>query len=220
MFLSIAEQTKLPLTLIEVGTSAGLLLCLDAYNYEYKDANKSIKIENSQDSLLLQSENKGEKLPSNLHSKLKIDHRIGIDLNIVDLNNQEELEWMLALIWPEHSERRQQFLEASQISSGIDKDMYEGDLLEILPSIIQSISPESQIVIFHTHVANQFPEQLKCNFESLLKDLSSNRPIYHIYNNMHDANLHQDYLVDGKVQEEKIYHSPDGHGRWFYWSTN
>ena len=200
MFLSIAEQTKLPLTLIEVGTSAGLLLCLDAYNYEYKDANKSIKIENSQDSLLL--------------------HRIGIDLNIVDLNNQEELEWMLALIWPEHSERRQQFLEASQISSGIDKDMYEGDLLEILPSIIQSISPESQIVIFHTHVANQFPEQLKCNFESLLKDLSSNRPIYHIYNNMHDANLHQDYLVDGKVQEEKIYHSPDGHGRWFYWSTN
>jgi len=218
MLLSISEKTNKPLSLIEIGTSAGLLLCLDAYNYEYKEVNESLKIENDPDSIIIQSENKGEKLPSTINSKLKINNRVGIDLNIVDLNNQNDYEWMLALIWPEHSQRRRQFIEASKIANGIKKELYEGDLVELLPDIIESASSENQIVLFHTHVANQFPMELKKRFEELLKELSTTRPIYHIYNNMYDANLHQDYFESGKVFEEKNLERPDGHGRWFYWS--
>ncbi|MFC7687117.1 DUF2332 domain-containing protein [Ureibacillus sp. GCM10028918] len=218
LFLRISEKTNKPLTLIEIGTSAGLLLCLDAYNYEYAEENKSLKIENLQDSILIQSENRGNQLPSYIHSKLKINNRFGIDLNIVDLNNQEEYEWMLALIWPEHSDRRKQFNEASQIANNIKKDMFEGDLLKRLPHIIKSSKPENQIVLFHTHVANQFPAQLKKDFLELLDELSYTRSIYHVYNNMFDANLHQDFIKDGKVIEELILKSPDGHGKWFYWS--
>ncbi|MDN4492633.1 DUF2332 domain-containing protein [Ureibacillus aquaedulcis] len=218
IFSGIAEQTSKSLTLIEIGTSAGLLLCPDAYNYEYIEEKTSFKIENAMASIYLKSENKGERLPNTIHSNFKINTRIGIDLNIVDLNKQDEYDWMLALIWPEHSKRRQQFIEASKIANGIQKDLYEGDLLELLPKVIQSISPENQIILFHTHVANQFPNKLKKDFELLLKDLSIARSFYHVYNNMYDADLHQDYLENGKVIKEKIFQSPDGHGRWFYWS--
>jgi len=214
LFLRISEETQKPLALIEIGTSAGLLLCLDAYNYEYGNG---IKITNAEDSILIASNNKGEKLPSYIYSKLQINNRIGIDLNIVDLKNEEDYDWMLALIWPEHSKRRQQFKEASQIASGIKKELYEGDLTELLPTIIQSLSTETQVVVFHTHVANQFPKQLKTNLMDLLNELSTKRPIYHIYNNMYDVNLHQDRLENGQALEEKILPSPDGHGRWFCW---
>ena len=217
MFLDINVKTNKPLTLIEIGTSAGLLLCLDVYNYEYKEENQLLTVENVQDSLTIQSENKGEKLPSHIQTRLKISNRIGIDLNLVDLTNEEEYEWMLALIWPEHSERRKQFKEASKITNGIQKELYEGDLLELLPKLIQSISPEDQIVVFHTHVANQFPVQLKMDFEYLLKELSNDRTIYHVYNNMYDTDIHQDLLENGEVVEEKTFNKADGHGRWFYW---
>lgn len=218
IFLSISEKTNKPLTIIEIGTSAGLLLCLDAYNYEYIEGNEFFKIGNKENSILIQSENKGEKLRNNYHSNLKINERIGVDLNIVDLNDKDDYEWMLALIWPEHSERRKQFIEASNLAIKIDKEMYEGDLKELLPSIIQSSSPETQIVLFHTHVANQFPTQLKKDFEVLLCELSYARSIYHVYNNMYDLDLHQDFIENGKVISEKTLQKPDGHGRSFYWS--
>jgi len=95
--------------------------------------------------------------------------------------------------------------------------MYEGNLLELLPNIIRSSTTESQIVLFHTHVANQFPPQLKKEFEELLAQLSYYRSIYHVYNNMHDTNIHQDLIENGHVMNEKTLLSPDGHGRWFYW---
>lgn len=218
IFSSIAEQSNKPLTLIEIGTSAGLLLCIDSFNYEYIEKNSSIKIVNVADSINILSENKGRKLPSTIHSNLNIRGRIGIDLKIVDLTRQEDIDWMLALIWPEHSKRRQQLLEASKIANRIQKELYEGDLLELLPKIIRSIPAENQIVLFHTHVANQFSEQLKWSFGELLKEISATRSIYHVYNNMYDENLHHDYLESGKVLEEKIYCAPDGHGKWFFWN--
>lgn len=54
--------------------------------------------------------------------------------------------------------------------------MYEGEQIELLPSIIQSVSLENQIVLFHTHVANQFPTEFKKNFEELLKELTEYPP--------------------------------------------
>ncbi|PYF05704.1 DUF2332 domain-containing protein [Ureibacillus chungkukjangi] len=217
-FLDIQKNTNKPLTLIEIGTSAGLLLCLDAYNYEYKEDNQSFRVDNFDNSITIQSENKGGNLPNTINVDLKIEKRIGIDLNIVDLSNREEFEWMLALIWPEHQERRKQFVAASKIANAVEKEMYEGDLLELLPNIIQSNSPENQIVLFHTHVANQFPAQLKNDFKALLNKMSYTRSIYHVYNNMYDLNLHQEHLENGKVVSKKTFLKPDGHGRWFYWN--
>ena len=219
ILLSIYEKTKKPLTIIEIGTSAGLLLCLDAYNYEYIQANHLVKVDNNiGNSFLIQSENKGEELPSYIRSSLKINERIGIDLNIVDISKQDEFEWMLALIWPEHQERRKQFVEASKIANGVNKEMYEGDILKLLPKIIQSSAPDNQVILFHTHVANQFPPQLKKEFEDLLNELSYKRSIYHVYNNMYDLNLHQDFIEQGEVITVKTLQKPDGHGRWFCWS--
>lgn len=46
--------------------------------------------------------------------------------------------------------------------------------MELLPSIIEQISEDAVICIFHTHVANQIPEQVKRKLENKSKKLVQN----------------------------------------------
>lgn len=51
----------------------------------------------------------------NLERQLDSLKRAGIDLNPLNVNNQEQLDWLEVLIWPEHDERREQLREAAKI---------------------------------------------------------------------------------------------------------
>lgn len=216
LFFEIAKKKNRSLTLIEIGTSAGLLLTPDLYNYEIENGEVTIFIEQQKNAPILCSTNKGESLPE-MAGSFSIDRRIGIDLNVIDLEKRDDVEWMLALIWPEHHVRRERFKKAAAITGKTDKELYQGDLLEILPNVFSKLSQNTEIIVFHTHVANQFPEKLKAQFEQLLLELSKERSFYHIYNNMYDENLHQDFLENGNVKQEKSMPRGDGHGNVFYW---
>ncbi|KGR89227.1 DUF2332 domain-containing protein [Lysinibacillus odysseyi] len=213
----IYESCGKPLALIEIGTSSGLLLGLDHYHYEYQNGPS---IHSNVDTLTISAENRGEPLPSSVSQQLVITTRIGLDLHIVDLKNNDDLEWMLALIWPEHEERRRQLLKAKEINDSIPKDFYEGDAVTLLPHVIQTIPVECQIVIFHTHVANQFPPELKRQYIDTLQAISYERSLYHVYNNMYDTGIHQDYIEKGITQSVRVMPAADGHGRWFEWRNS
>ena len=214
LIASIYEHEQKPLALIEIGSSAGLLLALDYYNYCY---NNDLRINLHEHPFTIQSVNKGNPLPITIKTKPEIKERIGIDLNVVNLQNPDEYRWMQALIWPEHQERRQQFMEAKEINESVEKVMLEGDAIQLLSKAIQLINKNHQIVIFHTHVANQLPKEVKESLIDVLKKESTIRPLYHIYNNLYDMDLHQDYISHGEVQSVRILPKPDGHARWFYW---
>ena len=214
LIASIYGHEQKPLALIEIGSSAGLLLALDHYNYRY---NNDLFINLHGHPFTVQSVNSGNPLPTSITNKPEIKERIGIDLNVVDLQNPDEYRWMQALIWPEHKERRQQFTEAKAINDTVEKVMMEGDAIQLLPKATQQINTNHQVVIFHTHVANQLPKEVKESLITVLKDESKLRPLYHIYNNLYDMDLHQDYISHGEVQSIRILPKPDGHARWFHW---
>ena len=215
LIASIYEREQKPLALIEIGSSAGLLLALDYYNYCY---NNDLRINLHERPFTIQSVNNGNPLPTTIINKPEIKERIGIDLNVVDLQNPEEYRWMQALIWPEHQERRQQFIEAKAINDTVEKVMLEGDAIQLLPKAIQRINKDHQIVIFHTHVANQLPKDVKELLIDVLKKESTVQTLYHIYNNLYDMDLHQDYIAHGEIQSIRILPKPDGHARSFHWN--
>ncbi|WP_332645323.1 DUF2332 domain-containing protein [Lysinibacillus sp. 54212] len=216
LFFEIAKKRNRSLTLIEIGTSAGLLLTPDLYNYRIKNGEETILIEREKNAPSLCSVNKGEPLPV-MEGEFLMDRRIGIDLNVIDLEKSDDVEWMIALIWPEHHVRRERFKKAATVATTTEKELYQGDLLEILPNVFSTLSRNTEIIVFHTHVANQFSEKLKVQFEQLLLELSKDQPFYHIYNNMYDENLHQDFLGNGISIQEKNMPRGDGHGNVFYW---
>ena len=99
--------------------------------------------------------------------------RIGLDLHVNDLHNEEDYLWLRALIWPEHKERLEMF-DVCIFSENESVQLIEGDGVELLSSIIEQISEEAVICIFHTHVANQIPEQVKHKLEKQIQEIGAN----------------------------------------------
>ena len=104
-----------------------------------------------------------------------------------------------------------------EINNKISKELHEGDFLGYLPKKISMIDKTSKIVIFHTHVANQFSMELKSELVNLLQDLSMEREIYHVYNNMYDRHLHVDRIKNREITSLKTLPIVDGHGKYFSW---
>ncbi len=215
LFADIAYESGKPLTLIEIGTSAGLLLNVDRYRYELQqDAYVTYGDESSP--LTLRAKNFGE--PLTVKAPPLIHTRFGIDLNVIDLQDEAQYAWLQSLIWPEEKDRKELLAGAKVVHERCEKILFNGDFRVILPRILEdSTLANSQIVIFHTHVANQFSRELKDDLLHLLNELSTARPIYHVYNNMFDAHLHVDLIASGETTEKKVLRNTDSHGRHFYW---
>ncbi|MGE7023574.1 DUF2332 domain-containing protein [Solibacillus cecembensis] len=216
IFSGIQADTQKPLTLIEIGTSAGLLLNLDQYRYEIEESEIKQIYGNEDSQVQIVAKNIGQSIGT--LSALNIENRIGIDLNIVDLQKDEDFRWMQALIWPEHKMRKQQLENVQELNSKVCKTLLEGDFLTLIPKIMEQQDKTTQFVIFHTHVANQFSNELKHQLLQMLREISYKQPIYHVYNNMDDNYVHVDYVCNGQTQAIKLLQTIDNHGKYFDWN--
>ncbi|MFF2175641.1 DUF2332 domain-containing protein [Lysinibacillus sp. NPDC058147] len=217
MMTEIYERHQKPLALIEIGASAGLQLGMDRYNYCY---NQQLHINNSNSAFVLPSENQGERLPASISNTPVVCKRVGIDLNPIDIQTGEELLWLQALIWPEHEERRLLLNQALPILKELDLELIKGDAIKLIKEISRDINQDAMLVVYHTHVANQIPMELRLELIEQLKEISLERPLYHCYNNLFDMQLHQDFIDQGQIESIRIMERPDGHARWFKWSNN
>lgn len=212
-FCYIYDKVKKPLSLIEIGTSAGLQLLWDQYCYTYGSTEKYGNIESN---VIIKSEIYGERMPLLLPKSPPVVSRFGLDLHVNDITNPEDRLWLKSLIWPEHKERIELFENASHLLIKQPVKLIEGDGVRLLPEIVLQIPDDSLICIFHTHVANQMPKESKYQLLDYIKMLGSTRDVFHIYNNMWDSYLHLDYFINGKEYNETLAET-DGHGRWFRW---
>lgn len=216
VFCFIFKQTNKPLSLIEIGTSAGLQLLWDRYSYSYGN-NKLYG--NKDSSVHLTSQVRQGEIPHDLLSlSPQVSNRLGIDLNVSDLTNEEEFLWLKALVWPEHKERLKNFESAVKQLRLHPPHLIEGDGVDLLTEVTKDIPFDTTICIFHTHVANQMPEKVKSELMETINDIGSYRDIFHIYNNIDDRKLHMDSIIDGKFTKLTIGDT-DGHGRWFDWNV-
>ncbi|SOC42533.1 DUF2332 domain-containing protein [Ureibacillus acetophenoni] len=215
IFSEIAHESDKPLTLIEIGTSAGLLLNLDHYGYEISENGLVHRYGETESTVVVRAENFGE--PLSEIKPFEVKERIGIDLNIVDLNKEEDFDWMQALIWPEQTERKELLKTVRELNKNVPKKLYKGDFLKLIPSFIEKHDTNTQLVLFHTHVANQLNEQLKQELLKMIESISEQYPIYHVYNNMYDSYLHVDYVTHSKTYEKKVLQGVDGHGKHYHW---
>ncbi len=213
VFCTIYEIVKKPLTLIEIGTSAGLQLLWDQYSYSYGQNDIYGRFDSR---LNITAQIKGENTPILHSTPPPVSARIGIDLNTIHLNDEDEKLWLKSLIWTEHKERLCMFEEATSYIKEVPVSLYDGDGVSMLPKFVDNTSEDSVICIFHTHVANQIPVEKKKQLLQIVEGIGRNRDVFHIYNNIQDRYLHLDYYLDG-VESKNTIATTDGHGRWFEW---
>jgi len=83
-------------------TAAGLNLIWDRYSYSYGDG-QVFGAEGS--SVRITSSINGPHKPSLKDQPPPVTYRVGVDVRIVDLTDDDHLLWLRSLIWPEHKDQ-------------------------------------------------------------------------------------------------------------------
>lgn len=220
-FRLVAEAAGLPLTLVEVGASAGLNLLWDKYGYRYRHHGCAQAIGDRNSPVPIETELIGDRAPILLGAMPAVSDRIGLDLNIIDLQDADDARWLRALIWPEHAARFALLDAATAVLSKEPPRLVRGDAVALLAGVIETIPVGTALVIFHTHVINQFSPEARERLSGVISEASKERVIYRIGSDL-GGGAGGRFLLKlltykgGQTAEEQLAYC-DGHGRTIEW---
>lgn len=141
----VAARFDGPLTLIELGSSAGLLLHLDRYRYDLGGATSG----RSTSPVGIAPKLVAARPPAG-HDPM-ITQRVGVDLSPLDPRDADDARWLQACVWPEHIQRLELLRGALQVARRHhDVEVVVGDIVEILPEVLADAAPDSVPVVMHS----------------------------------------------------------------------
>jgi hypothetical protein len=219
----VAEQVHdRSLALVEIGASAGLNLLWDRYGYDYGTGRK---YGNRDSPVQLSCRLLGDRQPPLPESLPRVASRLGIDLQPVDVHDSTAIEWLRALIWPEHSARLELLQRAVEVARQNTPGQAQGtvptagDALEVLPGSMASVPEETVLCIFHSFTINQFSSEGRKRLARLLDEYGMKRDLYCISIAAFRLEYPQLTLLsyqDG-VKTERLLANCSSHGLWLEW---
>jgi hypothetical protein len=179
-FVALAKDAPQPLHLIEIGPSAGLNLYWDRYSYRYTKNGEAVAAGAPGAKLVIETPLKGDHVPP-LGPPPNVSKRIGLELHPVDLANEDDRDWLKALIWPDHLQRFQRLEQALAANASWPHDIRAGDAVELLPDVLAEI-PEKNgtLCLYHTMAIYQFTSAMKQAVEDMLTIASVRRPLFRL----------------------------------------
>jgi hypothetical protein len=212
----IAGRVHGPVTFLEVGASAGLLLRFD--RWAVKTGGRRF---GPRDPLLvLEPEWRAASPPPDLDALPPIRERLGIDLHPVDASDPDERLWLRALVWPEHRDRLAQLDAALDAIAADPPEILEGDAIELLPRLDAKRLPgDVPLVLFHAMVEVHVPKQRQRAFRAAIEGLAERRRLLHVSLEMPPPGPLRDsravllHLEDSEGPDRALALA-EGHGRW------
>jgi hypothetical protein len=142
----VLAQIPGPLALIEVGTSAGLCLHPDRYDYAWPPLGDLT----GSGGPTLTAEATGAMPVPTQHPDIA--WRGGVDLNPLDVTDEDAMAWLESLVWPEQDERRQRLRAAVAVARSEPAYIEAGDLFDRLPGLLERARAHGTPVVFHSAV--------------------------------------------------------------------
>ncbi|WP_319529047.1 DUF2332 domain-containing protein [uncultured Cohaesibacter sp.] len=158
-----------PISLIEVGASAGLCLLPDCYGYDWGRHKLAPPSVENVDAPVFPCR-------ASANAPLPIEHpeivwRAGLDLNPLDVDSEEDMSWLKTLVWPEDVERLHRLTQSIEVARRGKPEVVKGDLRTDLMALIDRAPRDSTVVVFHTAVLSYLPvEADRRQFASKLLD--------------------------------------------------
>lgn len=172
VLLPALARIERPISLIEVGASAGLCLLPDRFSYRFRTGASGIHgtVDLDPDTgpspVRLDCELTNATAPARLPD---IAWRAGIDLNPLDITDPDQREWLRSLIWPEHEVRRERLLAAASLVAADPPRLVRGDLLDSTEPLIAEAPADTQIVVFHSAVLAYVSPDERRQFVELMR---------------------------------------------------
>lgn len=203
-----------PLALLEVGAAAGLCLLVEHYGYDYgghRLGDGRVVFECAPHGAV--------PLPRELP---QVVWRAGIDLEPIDLDDDDAVRWLEALVWPEEQDRLERLRGAIEVARGERPRVIRGDLLEHLHDLAAEAPGDATLVVFHTAVLAYLSVDQREQFRS---QVAATRAVW-VSNEGADvvagvprpmvAPVGASYFVLA-VDGRRAVAYCDGHGRWLQW---
>ena len=212
----VAARTDGPLALVELGPSAGLNLCFDRYRYDYDGR----VVGEPESPVTIESEIRAGDPPLPERPP-DIRSRVGVDLHPLDVTDADDADWLRALVWPSHTERRELLERALATASADPPRLIEGDLLADLPAVLDDIPDDVPVCVVNTLVLYQVPDAVCETLEATLTDRMAERPL-HWLTGATELTGGESVTLDwvrrdaGGVRRDRLVEH-DPHGAWLDW---
>ena len=216
-FAMAAKAAGSPLSLIEIGPSAGLNLIWDKYGVRYRRDGQTVATLNDAAPLVIDCEARGDKVPP-AGAPPPVASRLGLELTPVDLSNADDRDWLRALIWPDQVSRLERLDRAIALFAREKPPILAGDALALLPDALAGVPRGTTPVVYHTIAVYQFSREMREALESILTIAGLRRPVLRVSFEF-DGQLYVLSLIryaDG-VREETRLASCHPHGTWIEW---
>ena len=206
-----------PLALIEVGASAGLNLYWDRYRYKYEGYGVYGNLDSSAQ---IKSAVRGDCDPPLSERTSDVNHRVGVDLNPLDVTDTDDAHWLQALVIPDQNRRHERLAAAIDEVRDDPPDLVTGDVLHVLPNLFADIPEDTSLCVFSTHTLYQLDEESVTKLRDLLAEFSTGRPVHWLSGDPFSELDHPSYryvaLSDGTAEERQLAEY-ESYGEWIRW---
>ena len=148
--LPVLARLPQPLALLEVGASAGLCLLVDRYAYDY-------------DGTVIEPSARSTVIPPRFHChastrmplpgrNVEVAWRAGLDRRPLKLENDEDIRWLEALVWPGEEYRIPRLRAAIEVARAHPPRLVTGDLRRDLKRLAAEAPPDATLIVYHTAV--------------------------------------------------------------------
>ena len=221
VFTQLAQEAgSQPLSIIEVGSSAGLNLHWDRYYHRYEyPSGASRTWGNKNAAVQLSTQVRGTVPLPPLPKAFRIAWRAGIDINPIDVTDTDAMRWLRALIFPEHLERHQETEAAARIARDHPVPIVTGNALTHLPELLSQAPPDSHLCLYASMVLYQLSPEGRRKLWKLLAAFSATRPVSVIILDGVPEGWAQLLIRDFKNGGYTKRHiaAAHAHGRWLEW---
>lgn len=173
---AVAALTAEPVTLLEVGSSAGAHLRFDEYRYDFGGRTWG----KASSPVVVPTEWRGEGAPPPLDPVPAIADRAGIDLNPIDATDPEERRWLRALIWPENTAQAELQDAALRVVAGDPPRAFTGDVVDVLPEVVAGVSRGTPVVVFHAATRLHVAAGRRAAFDGVIAGVARHHALFHL----------------------------------------
>ena len=211
-----------PLALIEIGPSAGLNLQWDRFRYAYRrdsDQRLTARWGDPDATVSVEAQLRGSQRLPELPSQIPVASRSGIELNPIDLDDDDAVMWLRALIWPDHLARQERLSAAIEVAQRHRPRLQAGDAAAALPGAMAATPSEATLCVYGTHTLYQFPADSRRAVYAALGEQGRERPVFFVSSEGTGpgwSEVRLNHYRDGaRATVELARCCP--HGRWLDW---
>jgi hypothetical protein len=217
-FAAVAAVDRRPLSLIEIGPSAGLNLLFDRYRYDYAPGGATGP-DDAPLTLRCEVRSGTPPIPRPLP---QVADRVGVDLSPVDPTDPDAMAWARALVWPEHLDRMERLEAAMAIAARRRPPVVAGDAAEMLPDLLAAVPAHAVPLVFHSYALNQIPAAGRRRIDDALGAHSRRRAVHRVAVEMPEgsgeraAKISHTFYARGAAHPTVLGRA-HFHGRWLSW---